>query len=357
MRKHWGKALVGAGVSLLLLWWALRGADFAEVWTRIEDANFWLLGAAVFVATSSFFIRAVRWKVELAPVKADTSLRARWSAACIGGMSNNVLPARLGEFARAYAFSRMETVSASAAFGSLVVERTLDSAVLLVFLILPLLGPGFPVAGVLSRGEGEFALRFAIGLVTVLVVGLVLMAVWPRGFVRVTSRVAGTVLPRSISRPLIDALEAFLDSMKLLRSPGKLALAFLWSVVLWAYNAFSFWLGMKAFGIHATVISACFTQAVVGFAVALPSGPGFVGTFQAASIFALSKGFGVPHSRSLAFAFGYYVASWIPIVVIGLWYAWKLGLSFGEMGRAEERVEGEIEEEHADARGIREHVT
>ncbi len=356
MRKHWGKALVGLGVSALLLWWTLRGVDFAAVWTQIEDADFWLLGAAVFVATSSFLIRALRWKVLLSPVKADTSLRARWSAVAIGGMGNNLLPARLGEFARAYAFSRMETVSASAALGSIVVERAFDSLVLLLFLVVPVLMPGFPAAGALSTGFGAVVLRLAVSLVGVLIVALGIMAVWPARFVRVTSRVVTAVLPHAVARPLVGMLEAFLDSVKLLRSPGKLLLAFVWSVALWAYGSFSFWLAMKAFGIHASVMSACFTQAAVGIGVALPSAPGFLGPWQFAAKFALSNVFGASVGRSVAFAFGYYIGGWIPITVIGLWYAWRLGLSYGEVEQAEERVEGAIEE-RPDAHGIGEHAT
>jgi hypothetical protein len=351
LRRHWGKALVGFTVSLLLLWVAVRNVSFAEVWTRIEGADFVLLGAAVFVTTSGFLIRAVRWKVLLTPVQAETRFGARWVAVCIGFMGNNLLPARVGEFARAYAFSRMETVSASAAFGSLLVERALDGTVLLLFLVIPVLTPGFPVAGIFARGLGAEALRFAVVVVGLMIVGLIVMAIWPRGFVRVGTKVATAVLPHGLARPLIGALEAFLDSVMLLRNPRLLALGFFWTLVLWVYNGFSFWLGMKAFGINRGLVAACFTQAVVGFGVALPSGPGFIGVFQAAAVFALSTVFGVERSRSVAFAFGYYVGGWIPITVIGLYYAWRLGMSLGDVGGAEERVETLIEEAHPEAPG------
>ncbi len=346
MKKHWGKALVGLTVTVLLLWVALRGVRFQDVWTHIVDGNFWLLGASIAVATSGFLIRALRWKILLAPVKPDTTLRARWAAVSIGFMANNVLPARVGEFARAYALSRMEPVSASAAFGSLVVERALDGVVLLLFLVVPVLSPGFPMAGVLSQGIGATALRGAVLLVSVIIVGVVLLALWPGAFVRVTSRVASTVLPQAVSRPLIDALEAFTGSLALVRSPRLLGVGFLWTLALWAYNGLSFWLGMKAFGINTGMISAFFTQAVVGFGVAIPSAPGFIGTFEVSARFALTTVFGVEPGRALAFVFGYHFGGWIPITVIGLVYAWKLGFSLSEVGQAEERVEDVIEREH-----------
>ena len=96
---------------------------------------------------------------------------------------------------------------------------------------------------------------------------------------------------------------------------------------------------MMAFGIDTGFVSAWFTEAVVGFGVALPSAPGFFGTFHASASFALSTVYGVDSARALAFAFGYHFGGWIPITLIGPGYAWRLGLSLGEVGAAEERVE------------------
>jgi uncharacterized protein (TIRG00374 family) len=343
--RHSGKAAVGLLVTVLLLWWALRGVRFAEVWAQIRGGDFLLLAAAAAVATLGIIIRALRWRVLLTPVRGDTALHSRFAATSIGLMANNVLPARAGEFARAYALSRLEPVSASAAFGSLVVERFLDMMVLLIFLVLPVLTPGFPSVRVLSEGMGAVALRGAVVLVAGIVALLVVMAFWPRTFVRVTERLARR-LPRSAARPIVDASEAFLDSIALIRSPRLLAAGFAWSVAFWLWHGLSFLLGMKAFGIDTGPVSAYFTSSVVAFGVALPSAPAFVGTFHASADFALGSVYGVDAARSLAFAFGYHFAGWIPVTALGLYFAWRLGLTMGDVGASEERVEEVIEGEH-----------
>src|SRR5687768_1872305 len=163
----------GLVVTIVLLWLALNDVDFGELWTNIRRGNLWLLLAAVAVSTFGFFIRALRWQVLLAPVKSDTRLRSRFAGVSIGFMANNILPARVGEFARAYAFSRMEPVTASAAFGTLVVERFMDGAVLLLFLILPIFSQGFPESGALSGGTGGTVLK--AGVIAVVIVLLVLI--------------------------------------------------------------------------------------------------------------------------------------------------------------------------------------
>jgi len=342
VRRRWGKALIGITVTVLLLWWALADVTFSEVWANIRVGNLWLLLASVFVATAGFLIRALRWKVLLAPVKPDTTLRSRFAGVSIGFMVNNVLPARVGEFARAYAFSRLEPVSASAAFGSLVVERFMDGVVLLLFLVLPVFTAGFPTGGALSTGAGGVLLRAGVVAVAVVLVALVVMTVWPRGFVRAAERVAA-FLPRAIARPIVGGLGAFLGSIAIMRDPKLLALGFAWSFFFWSWHGVSFWLGMLAFGIDTGFVSAIFTEAVVGFGVALPAAPGFFGTFHFAANVALSDVYGVPEAQSLAFAFGYHFGGWIPITLIGLWYAAKLGISVGDVGASEERLEMEIE--------------
>ncbi len=348
--RHAGKALFGLAVTVLLLWWALRDVSFGEVWAQIRQGDPLLLTAAVAVATFGFVIRALRWKVLLASVRPGTTLRSRFAAVSIGFMANNVLPARVGEFARAYALSRLETISASAAFGSLVVERFLDGVVLLLLLVIPTLTPGFPSSGALFEGPGSLILRGGTIAVAVVMAGLGSLAIWPRAFVRTAERV-GSHLPASVSRPVLGALEALLEAIAVLRSPKLLALGFMWTVGFWLFHGLSFWLGMLAFEIHTGLVSAWFTEAVVGFGVAIPSAPGFIGTFHASANFALSDVYGVEQARSLAFAFGYHFGGWIPITLIGLVYAWRLGLSLGDVGAADERVEEVIEGEHPAVEG------
>lgn len=336
--KHWGKAVFGLAVTVFLLWWVLKDVDFGEILRNISTGNFWLLGASIFVATFGFLIRAMRWKILLAPVRPDTSFRSRFAGVSIGFMANNVLPARVGEFARAYAFSRLEPVGATAAFGTLVVERFMDGVVLLLFLVVPVMTPGFPAAEALAEGGGLAMLRFAGALVVGVLAFLVVMAALPRQFLLLAEQLA-VVLPHDLRVRALAGLDSLLRSIAIMRNPRLLLAGFAWSFFFWTWHGLSFWLGMLAFGIDTGWVSALFTEAVVGFGVAIPSAPGFFGTFHAAAEFALTTVYGVPESVSLAFAFAYHFGGWIPITLIGLWYAWKLGLSLGEIGHAEEEID------------------
>ena len=335
--QYWAKVLFGVAVTVALLWWALSGVDFSEMIESIRAADPLLLLAASLVMTSGSLIRAMRWKVLLAVVKADTSLRSRFAAVSIHFMANNILPLRVGEFARAWVFSRLEPVKTSAGFGSLVVERFMDAVVLLMFLVIPVFSYGFPNEAAIFEGWGGLVLRAGVAVVLTVLAALIVMVVFPAFFVAVAER-AVPMLPRKIGPPALDALKSFLGSLSVLRDPKLVVQGFAWTFFFWTWHSTAFWFGMRAFGIETGFVSALFTTAFVGFGVALPSAPGFLGTFQVAAVFALSDIYGASEAASLGFGFGFFIVTWIPITCIGLWYVWRLGLSLAEIGRAEERV-------------------
>lgn len=340
MKLGW-KGIVGIVLSVILVAYTLREVDPAAVWTQIRFANFWLLGLSIVVALSGYVIRALRWRVLLVPVDPHTTFGNRFRALLIGFMANNLLPARVGEFARAWVLGRVEPrVSAGAAFGSLVVERVLDGLVLGAFLAGATLLPGFP-QGALGDGFTTL-LRAAMGLLAVLVGGTTVLLLFPRFVLRVAEGGA-RLLPRSVGRPVVDALHAFLASLEVVRSPGLMLQAGLWSVAFWLWHGVSFYLAMLAFGIDLGFVAAVFTEAVVGFGVALPAAPGFFGTFHVSAQFALETVYGAPSAETLAFAYAYHLGGFIPVTLLGLWYVRSIGLSLKEVVGSEEAVETEVE--------------
>lgn len=342
MKFGW-KGAVGLLLSALLVAFTLRDVDLASVWEQIRVANFGLLAASIVVALLGYVIRAIRWRILLHPVDPDTGFWNRFRTVVVGFMANNLLPARIGEFARAYALGQVEPrVTASAAFGSLVVERVLDGMVLGVFLVAATFTPGFPST---QLGPGfDTVLRAAVTLMGVLVGGLLVLLVFPRP-VAAMVEVSARLLPASGQRVMVDALHAFLESLAVVRSPALLLQAVVWSVGFWLWHGYSFYLAMLAFGIDAGVVAALFTEAVVGFGVALPAAPGFFGTFHVSAQFALETVYGAGAAETLAFAYAYHLGGFIPVTLLGLWYVRSLGISMSEVGTADEAVEVAVEEE------------
>jgi glycosyltransferase 2 family protein len=351
------KAIVGITISAVLLYITFSGMELQEVWRELRGVNVPLFLAATAVVTFVFWIRAWRWGGILAPV-ADVPFRERFAAVNIGFMGNNLLPARIGEFLRAYALSRLARVPVVGGLASLVVERAFDGIMVIGLLFIAMLSPVFPlVAGAqelsIPGTDQTFTIaglaRSAGVLVALVIVFLFLLVLMPRRAVRI-AEAAVSWLPTSFRRPVVSALEAFLAGAGVLRSPSLLLRATVWSAFLWLWNALGFWLGMMAFGIDAPYAAAVFLASAIALAASVPSAPGFVGPWHLMAVFVLSDMFGATRATAGAFAAGFHLAGFVPVTVMGLYYAWRMGLTLGEAAASEEAVEDVVEREVA-ARG------
>lgn len=335
------KTVLGILVSVALLYYAFRGVDLSEVLAGIREADLFLLTLAGAAATAVFPLRAFRWKPLLQPVAPETRYRSRFGATCIGFMANNLLPARVGEFARAYALSRIEPVRVSASFGSLVVERMFDGLAVVLLLLVSLAWPTFPeVSG--RDFSGPAALLGAAFVVLFLL--LLLMAGRPVRSVRFMERVALRFLPERARKPVVAALEAFLEGLAAVRDWRLVLRVSAWSLAVWLMGALGFWLGFRAFGIDVPFIGGVFLGSVIALAVALPSAPGFFGLFEAGARIGLVEVWGVESSRAVAFAIGFHLAGFIPVTVLGLYYVWRLGFSWSEVEKSDDVVDSTVAE-------------
>jgi uncharacterized membrane protein YbhN (UPF0104 family) len=181
---------------------------------------------------------------------------------------------------------------------------------------------------------------------------VIALVAFPRQAVR-TIEAMVSILPKSARRLIVDALEAFLRGVSVLRNPRLVFWTALWSVVLWLTNALSFWTAFHAFGFVLPFSAALFFQSFVALAVSLPSAPGYVGIYHAAAVFVLATLFKGDIDQAAAFAVGFHIAAFIPVTAMGLYYAWKMGISMREAAESEEIVEEAVEhdiETHPDAR-------
>ena len=346
------RAVIGIVISVVLLYFAFRDVDAVEVAHEVARADPFLFALAAAAATAVFVVRAWRWKPLLQPM-ARTGFRNRYAATTIGFMANNLLPARVGEFVRALALSRLEPVSLSGSFASLVVERLFDGVTVVGFLVLAMAMPDFP-GGEAFGGRDLRAYGFTLMVIFVVAVLLLgLMVIRPTGAVKGTDRVLGALfIPDSIRRPLVDTMRAFLGGLGVLREPVLMVRVALWSIALWLLNALGFWLAFRAFDIDAGFTAALFLQSVVSLAVAIPSAPGFFGVWEYAAREGLAL-WGIPSTKAVSFAVGFHIAGFIPVTVIGLYYAARLGVSWRDMGASEEVVESAVEAEEPERRAER----
>jgi uncharacterized protein (TIRG00374 family) len=258
----------------------------------------------------------------------------------IGFMANNVLPMRLGEIVRAYSLGMSAGVSKSTAFATIVVERAFDLLAILLFLGLGLLRHSFAPW---VQAAGYAALAICLGMFLVMA-----LFRWKRETALRLFRFVVRRLPERMAEKTEALLTRFLDGLEVLARGNQLVWVTVLSVATWLAMALGFYFCVLAFGMDLPWDASLVLMVVCALAVMLPSGPGFVGTFEVGARYGLEL-FGVPENTALSYAVYYHAVQFLPITALGFYHLWRESLSLRKAVEAE--TETEIEPATRPGRG------
>lgn len=309
----------------------LHGIDAREVLEHARRADPLLLLVAVALATATFPLRTIRWRLILRDVDGHRfPWQPLWHATAIGFMANNLLPARAGEVARAYVARRQLPVRFTTALASIGVERVFDGLVMIGLMAVAIAAPSFPAqTAVGGRSVSALATTAALLFGGVLLLALVVVH-RPAPWLVLFGRVVRRLFPVRAAERLVQWAEGIVAGLAVLKSPTRFAGVVLWSLVLWLVNAAAFAVCFRAFGLTLPLEAALLLQGIIGFGVAVPSTPGFVGVFEAATRVTLAI-YGVDASRAVSYALTYHLTTFLPITLLGLWSLSRLHLRLGEL--------------------------
>jgi len=324
VRSRAWQLAIGVGFGVVLLALALRGVDLPRLRETLAHANYWYLLPTFALTVLAFYVRAVRWGVLLRTVKSIPS-GSLFSATMIGFAANNLLPARLGEFIRAWAIGRSERISRSAAFATVVVERIVDVFALLFFFCLALLL--HPFAESVRRGGW-----IMLGVNGVLLVLLVLAERHPSR-VSAFSRWAGGHLPGKLGDRAHTLLDNFVVGLGVLRQGPAIGWVVVYSLVMYGLTLASIQTCLMAFHFPVPWYASIVLLVSTSLGIIVAPTPGYVGAMQVACVWGLSL-FGVDKSQAFSFSLYYHASQFVPITLLGLWYLARQGLSLGDVAGA-----------------------
>ncbi len=328
--KNSARTLIVAAVSLALLLWFLRGARLDRVWVEIREADGLLVGVSLAATVVTMAIRAVRWQYLLGPLGGARFWPA-FRTTTIGFAANAVLPARPGEVIRPYLLARQEGLSVPSTFATVVVERLLDSATVLLLLAAFVLvfDPGMGAQdGAVYRLVRAGGLAVGSGTVVLLAV-LFAAAGRPAALGRWGLKLE-RLLPGRIAHAVAHLLQHFAEGLAIVRAPGRLALTLLLSLLLWLVIVVMIWAGIRAFHIELPFTGTFLLLALIAVGVSVPT-PGGVGAFEAAVRIGLTSFYGVQNDRAVGAALVLHAASVLPTIVLGFLFLVQDGLDLGGM--------------------------
>jgi glycosyltransferase 2 family protein len=279
---------IGVAVSVVAITILLDAVDLGrtlEVLGRASPA--WIL---VMLATTGLDVatRGLRWQQLLAPI-ARLPYRRVLGYTLIGYLANNILPARLGELVRSHVLGEREGLSRPTVLGTVVVERVTDTA-----LVVAIAAGAILILSV--RGAMSSAVLLGVAFVAALVAGLALLVVAHRlpGAARVAAYLERW--PR-----VLELGGRLRQGLAVAGRPATLARAMLIGLVAWGASILTFASAGQAVGIELTIAQAALICTGVALATIIPSGPGYLGTFELTAVgIATSFGFGADEAFAMA---------------------------------------------------------
>ena len=255
------------------------------------------LGGAIAFYLAGCAVRAERWYELLRYNGAQPRRADAYGLVAVANFGNNVLPARAGDALRVVLIAPRAQTDARTAIGTIVAERVLDVVVLVgLFVVL--------AYGVLGGIDMPSAGRLAFA--ALLVAGLIAAA-------------AATALilhRRGHLRRVLAFLAPMAEATRNLRSNHGLQLLGITALV-WALEWIGWWLAAQAAGLDLALLEVGYLMGLASVFALVPSGPGYVGTFDAAVVLGV-RALDYSGAQALSYALLLRFVVTVPITLIGL---------------------------------------
>lgn len=261
----------------------------------------------------SFACRAERWRISLLHANPDL----RWST-CAGPLmlctaANNILPLRAGDILRIFAFNQALKINTTTSCAAIFVERLLE-----VFMLVTFLG----LALICFRAEAPDFLRISGSIlvasgIAVFLLLLVFPPVFQPLFFRLAELAAG-LFPKA-GTILRTEFQKFFALLEYTSTGSTMARLLLWSALAWVTESLVFWFAALALPSVDNHLAAWLAFPAGILATAIPSAPGYMGTFDYATARAMDY-LGNSAAGSAAYALLVHAVLWLLPLLAGYGY-------------------------------------
>lgn len=306
------RLILGAGTSVVLLAVTLGRVDLPAAGAAIAAAAPGLLLVAVAIVLGDLGLRTVRWRVllgRLSAVDREPPFRPALGYLSIGYLANGLLPARLGDVARAYLAADAFGLGRLTTFGTIVVERVADGLTMLGLAALSMVVVG-------AVGAAGDLVAIGVGAVA-----LGLVAVGGAWLVLVRSRL-GLSRIGSLARSTVARIG---DGAAPLRD-GRTATRFTGLTIATTVSAvFVAWAVTRSVGLDLAPMQLALFVSAVALSLAIPAAPASIGTYEFVGVAVLTS-FGSSPELALATMILMRVTTTLPLVSAGIVSVWALQL-------------------------------
>ena len=315
------KLTIGIVLSFIGLYYAFWNLDVSQLWIHLQTVNPLYILAVFVLFIYSVHVRAKRWQALLKPL-IEIPVSPLFSATIIGYFGNSVLPFRLGELLRGYSLSKECPLKVSSIMGTIILDRILDFAGLLIFSALFLFI--YPM-------EQWFKTGFII-ITFILIIAFSIMYLLSQKM-QVLEKYINELM--SESKPLLKKIFTILINIvigfsQLGKSRNKGIISF-YTVYLWIIYFACVYLIVIAVGIELNWHQVGLLLIATTLSISVPAAPGYVGTYHAVVIYMMVSVFGMDLSISQSLAIILHAVGFIPFVIVGAWFFAKSSVQLAQI--------------------------
>jgi uncharacterized membrane protein YbhN (UPF0104 family) len=317
--------IIGILLTLVFLGLAFNRVDISQLTEAMRSANYLAVIPAAICTLCGYLLRTLRWQIIMGR-GISVPFGPVFGILMIGFATNNLLPARLGEFARAYLVQRRTGVRKTFFISTIFLERLFDGLVLISLLLLFSMRWSLP-------GWGREVQLLSTVLFVSLAGGVALVIAKP-GWARSLMDIALRPVPKRAALWLAGTGDMFLQGLGTMRRPLRLGSVAALSCTIWLLEGLSYYAVTRGFDLPLSpgqfIAASALLLVMVNLGIMIPSAPGYVGTFQFFAISALMV-FNVPRESALAVAIVSHLMQYILVTAVGIFFLGRENLRLGSL--------------------------
>lgn len=332
------KAVFLFSLTLFFLYLAFKGNNFEELFIELRNANYLYAIAGAFIGiVVGGYIRALRWRYFLNPLKQNIGMDMLFPALMIGYMMNSIIP-RTGEVYRPVLLANKEKISRASSFGTILAERVFDILSLLISFGICLIY----FKQKLSSTFGQFNLE-AISLYTSLIVlFFVVLIIFVMFNIKATEifieKVTQKILPKKFHLKVQRIFVSLLNGFLFIKYPKYYFQIFILSILLWICYTISTYLTFFAFNINLSPFDANLVLTMVTFAMTIPLPANSAGIYHLFCTATLVNIYGINKETAFGFATVSHLLGLLGLILIGAYYFVKENLYVKKVNLEESKV-------------------
>lgn len=321
------KILIITVLIAVLLFFFLKNVEFGKVYSIISQVN--IIYPLLFLVGiyAQYYIRAYRWKLLLKPHKPDVRIFTLYSYTVIGFFISAIIPGKVGEPAKGILMAGEENIKRSYGLASVVLERLIDLAMMILLLIISVFFIGNTNSQLIKdmRKISLFILPFIF-----LFFFLFYYLNRPRvfGYVEKVIRFCSKMVPKKIREKTISFSLHFVKGLSLELSAWDYIKLLVSSLIVWLFLIPFYWILMQgfSFGSNVSIMETIPYFCIIAASATIPT-PGMAGSFDAVSRHALEKMFMVDTNSAAAYTILCHFLILAIQIIPGMIAAWQKGIN------------------------------